>query len=359
MGSSSIIATRKRQVYMAHICSKCQFPTVSLVVIEAKAEKTYSFFESKAEHIANETANNAIEYEIKRIENCRHTKKVLTEKEKGRSIAWGHYCSSSIFGFDNPCPNCKNIEPWQRQNDSTLDYSKIITELKDVNFPLVFKEKGKITQWINSSVSSLRQEIEKKRQNKILVEQAAIKTINSAKKLKKIKEQLESIPELKDRDSVNDHMRKYYDYKEQLGILDFKVRNLVNSTIEEDKIKLENLNKIIADKKQAIKFNIDFEQETLIYNQSVAFGCTEKIMTVEFANTVNYYYAPNDIPKELFSTIDENEKTNEKELAVELEIEESIDTEFGKHKPAIFCRKCGFKLLQNSVFCSKCGIKID
>lgn len=114
MSSSRMIATRKRPVFMAHICSECGFPVISIVQIEAEAQKSYSFFQEKAAQIASETADNAINEEISRIEACKNSRSVLTGKRSGSSmIAPGHFCSASFSGFQTSCPFCSNIEPWQ------------------------------------------------------------------------------------------------------------------------------------------------------------------------------------------------------------------------------------------------------
>ena len=114
MASSRMIATRKRPVFMSHICSKCGFPMISVVQIESEAQKTYTFSQEKASQIASDTAENAIEDEIRRIESCRRDRVVLVGKlKKGSMISPGYFCDASFSGHQTRCPYCGNLEPWK------------------------------------------------------------------------------------------------------------------------------------------------------------------------------------------------------------------------------------------------------
>ena len=86
MASSRMIVTKKRGVFMAHVCSGCGFPRVTAVLIEATAEKSYSISRSYAEQIASETAENAIQAEIKAIDTCYSTRQPLVGSHKGNGM---------------------------------------------------------------------------------------------------------------------------------------------------------------------------------------------------------------------------------------------------------------------------------
>ena len=351
MGSSRIIATRRRNVLMAHICSECNFPVITVVQIESEAQKTYSFSQTKAEQIAGKTADDAIEHEIRRIENCRRTKTVLISKEKkGSMIAPGHFCDSSISGFEGPCPYCANTEPWQTSS------KKAISELNDDNFPIVFKEADNAEQWAHECVSKLMEKIEEKRNDILLVERASTKSVESTKKIQLWQQQLIEIPELKDSEKIKNELQQYQIRKKQLGLLDFKGRKEVNSGIKILELKLEDVNKIISRKVKPINDNIKREQEELLHNQAIAFGLTGNIIVRKQGRSFGYYYEPNSIPEELISTPSKNDLVEKENTVIINETKEQSEKRTDEN---IFCRKCGFKLIPDSAFCTKCGSKID
>ncbi len=147
---------------MAHICSGCGFPIISIVEIEAVAQKTYAFMQSKAEQIASQTANDAIENNICRIESCRSTKIPLAEKVEEEDISYlGCFCDSSILGLAAICPCCGNVEPWQ-PSKSVLPQKKM-SDLEEKNFPIVFREGGKAERWAKDYVANLIADIKGKR----------------------------------------------------------------------------------------------------------------------------------------------------------------------------------------------------
>ena len=151
MGSPRMIATRKQAVFMSHVCSKCAFPLISVVRIESESQKSYTFSQDKASKIASNTAENAIEDEIHRIESCRKDRTVLVGKlKKGSMISPGYFCDSSFTGHQTRCPYCGNLEPWKGSSPD----GKTFDELADANFPVVFKDANDAENWAKDIVVS-------------------------------------------------------------------------------------------------------------------------------------------------------------------------------------------------------------
>lgn len=147
MASSRMIATRKRGVFMVHICSECGFPMITVVQIESESEKTYTFSQSIASQIASDTAENAITDEIKRIESCYNTKTQLVGKQKGSGmISPGYFCTSSFSGYVSQCPKCLNVEPWKSSSSK-----KKMDDLERDNFPVVCIIKNQLKELVRSS----------------------------------------------------------------------------------------------------------------------------------------------------------------------------------------------------------------
>ena len=343
MSSSKIIAKRRRQVYMSHICSKCGFPTISLVLIESEASKGYMVMQSKAEKIASDTADEAIENEIKRINNCSKTKKVLEKRVYDNpSLGFDLFCKSCISEFDSPCSYCGNLESWQSETDAA---SKSINELEDCNFPNVFKDVNEAEQWAHNYILTLIKEIDKKREDSLVIEQAEKELIENLKFLQEEKYKLVSIAEY----SVRDNLKKLLDenecLKNELGILDFKRRKSVGFEIKVLRLKLEDINKTIAEKEKVIVSEIKKLEDCALKKQAIAFGCSSDINVIQQKNVFTYLYKANDIPSEILLQLSNSTEKNK-------------NNDICSDDKIVFCRKCGFKLIEDSAFCTKCGEKI-
>lgn len=358
MASSRMIATRKQQVFMAHICSNCGFPVITVVQIQSKAEKSYTFSQSKAAQIASETADNAIEHEIHRIESCGHTKSPLMEKEKKPiMISPGYFCESSISGFASHCPNCSNIEPWK---SATPALSKInMDALTEENFPVVFKDANEAEKWARDYILGMIADIENKRKDPLLVRQAEISALQSIKTIQSLEKQLADIPERKEKELLSSQLQEYKAYQNQLGLLDVKGKKEANAQIKVLELKLADISKAIADKADPLQTVIKQEQSELLPVQAIAFGCTGAVTTQRSGYTMSYHYEPNPISEQLSAEDPEaaEEKTEINHVDTARPLPEENNDAFSQDE-IIFCRRCGFKLLPGSIYCTQCGVKV-
>lgn len=351
MGNSWMIATRKRDVFMAHICSECGFPMITVVQIEAEAQKTYVFSQSKAGQIASETAENAIREEMMRIESCYSTNQVLVGTHKGNGmIAPGHFCTSSFRGYASRCPRCLNIEPWKSNAAK-----KRMNELNKENFPTVFADADKAESWAFSIVRKLVAEILKKREDNSAVGEAIERVIESKIRLEMLREDLDSIPETFDRDRLKTELANAEKLKLQLGILDFKNKRIVNERINIIKLQIKDLSEIIEKKETPIADRIIELENELLFTQSIAFGCSDGVLSKKRGNAFSYFFSPNDIPDHITSKIEHHNGDTVKTVLEPQE--EALPVNEDIEKP-VFCRKCGYKLLADSAFCTKCGAKV-
>lgn len=350
MASSRMIATRKQSVFMAHICSKCGFPLISVVQIESEAQKTYTFSKEKAGQIASDTAENAIEEEIRRIESCRREKTVLVGKiKRGSMIYPGYFCDASFSGHQTRCPYCGNLEPWK----SSSSDGKTIDQLADDNFPVVFKNANDAENWAKASVNDLIHVINIQRQNADEVTNAISSALSIRQNLEWYLKLSESIPEKYQLEQLKDQLKSFEKRKSQLGILDLKGRKEVGSAIKATEVKIADLSKVIATKDAPFLDQIQTNRQNLLHAQAVAFGCTDNIMVMRNGNAFSYQYVANDIPEEL---LDRENKAAEKQI---VGCEKTPETNFEQMSAPLFCRKCGYKLLPDSVFCTKCGARVQ
>jgi len=202
----------------------------------------------------------------------------------------------------------------------------------------------------------INEKIEEKRNDILLVEQSLTKSVESTKRIQLWQQQLIEIPELKDSEKIKNELQQYRIRKKQLGLLDFKGKKEVNSSIKILELKLEDVNKIISRKMKPINDNIKREQEELLHNQAIAFGLTGNIVVKKQGMSFSYFYEPNRIPEELILTPSKDDLTEEENSVV---INEPNEQSEKRHDKINFCRKCGFKLIPDSAFCTKCGSKVD
>lgn len=355
MASSRMIATRKQGVFMAHICSVCGFPTISVVQIEAEAEKTYTFSQSKAEAIASETADNAINEEIWRIESCYNSKQPLVGKQKGSGmIAPGHFCSSSFSGFATGCPSCLSIEPWQSATSK-----KKMDELVKENFPVVFKDANKAEQWAFDKVREMVAQIASKREDALVVEQAI-------KEFKEVKAQIliwayemNNLPEQVEYDRLNEELSVAKKQKASLGLFDFKLKKTVSEKIKMLEPIVKKRKEELDKKVEPIARRIVDTGNQLRTTQAIAFGYTDDILSKENGNAFSYFFDPNEAPDDIMAEIEdyvEQAKSGKQPSFAPKATPAAAPT---CSDEAVYCRKCGFKLLPDSTFCTKCGSVID
>lgn len=349
MGSPSMIATRKQTVFMAHICSKCGFPLISIVQIEAEASKSYTFMQEKAGQIASDTATKAIEDEIHRIESCRMDRVVLLGKlKKGSMISPGYFCSASFTGHQTRCPYCGNLEPWKESSSK----GNTMEQLEDANFPVVFKNAKEAEKWANDRVEDIIQSINNQRQNTDIVRNAVSVVLPIRRNLERDLELSASIPEKNQLEQLKNQLKTLEKKKSQLGILDLKGKKEVGSAIKVTELKIADLSKVIATKDAPLLDQIQVNRQNLLHAQAVAFGCTDSIMVMRNGNAFSYQYVANDIPEEFLA------KENEEHIAEPEICEKTPEKSAELTSAPLFCRKCGYKLLPDSVFCIKCGARV-
>ncbi len=352
MASSRMIATRKRPVFMSHICSKCGFPMISVLQIESEAQKTYTFSQERASQIASDTAENAIEDEIRRIESCRRDRVVLVGKlKKGSMISPGYFCNASFSGHQTRCPYCGNLEPWK---GASLN-GKTIDQLADDNFPVVFKDANDAENWATSRVNDLIEAINNQRQNAAAVRNSISSVLSIRRNLEKYLELSASIPEKDQLTQLKNQLTNLEMRKGQLGILDLKGKKEIGSAIKITELKIADISKVIAMKDAPYLEKIQANRYNLLCTQAVAFGCTNQIVPIRNGNAFSYQYVANDIPEEFL--IGANEDAAERIAEPEM-CEKTQEANVAQTSTPLFCRKCGYKLLPDSVFCTKCGSRV-
>ena len=253
----------------------------------------------------------------------------------------------------SPCPKCFNLEPWQFSNAE-----KVMDELEVDNFPTVFTDAKEAEEWAIDKVKEHMEIIDIMRTSEKTRKDAAIKVNDSKLKIKSWLDELNSVPERDGLDQLKAELSKAEGLKPQLGVLDFKKKKVLNEKINTLQAQIKNLNDVIHRKTTPLEKRILKLGNELITTQSIAFGYSDKIASKEVGNTVSYYISPNDSPTEVTST-----DNNPQPIAIEASIAPTEDiilpNKFITDDKPVFCRKCGFKLLDNSSFCTKCGTKVD
>lgn len=339
MSSSRVIAKRRQFVLIGHICSHCKVPVVATVLISAEAQKTYSFSQSKAAEIAGDTANEAIQSEIRRIKSCRTSRCVLYAKADYRSmISPGHFRDSSISGFDRPCPNCRKLELWKNPSASRRE----LEELGDENFPSVFQDNEAAEEWAQKANETVIAQIEQARLSAEAVSAAKKEAVVLYLQVERLKKQRDSIPELIQRAQLMQENALLTKQKEKIGLLDLKGRREVNSKLKILSLRLRDIDRVIHDKQDKINLQIIEKKVQLQKAQQMAYGCAGGSLVVGGAGMAYFPIKANEIPAE--------------DLA-QYEPMEPAPQENAESRP-LFCRKCGVSLMPDSIFCRRCGAKV-
>lgn len=108
------VATSRKEIIIAHICSKCGQPVVQKCTLLADG-RANAFFHEK--DMAEEARDMALAQAYKDIALCRKLPRQLgstTEVNTNKNRMWAFY---QIEKLDVPCP-CGHIEPWQLKKKS-------------------------------------------------------------------------------------------------------------------------------------------------------------------------------------------------------------------------------------------------
>lgn len=108
------VATARKKIIIAHICSKCGQPVIQECQLYADG-RANAFFHEK--DMAEEARELAFQQAYKDIALCRKLPRQLgsmTEVQTNNSRMWAFY---KVENLDSPC-KCGHIEPWQQGKKS-------------------------------------------------------------------------------------------------------------------------------------------------------------------------------------------------------------------------------------------------
>lgn len=285
MSSPRIIITKKQPVFMGHVCSLCGCPVVSSVLIEAEAQRSYTFSESKAERIARDTADVAICDEIRRIEKCQVSRSVLVSKvPKSSMIEPGWFCNSHISGFDYPCPNCGNMEPWQIEDTNR----NRIQELEDKSFPSIFLEYKESENWAISYNQSIITQIGTIRENADRVALAESEVSKLLAEIENIKKQRDSIPELGQIITMEKEQKWLMEKIKEAGLFNFGEKKAIKERLNVLSICIDELNSVLKRKQNSLDQQIAKRKRMLHQSQRIAYGCTGRSLV--YGNNHSAYF---------------------------------------------------------------------
>jgi len=374
MSGSRVIVTKRQPVIMGHVCSCCGSPVLSTVLIEARVQKTYMFSMSKAEEIAEETAEQEIQDGIKRIETCKRTRYMLVPKVKeSKMIEPGHFSDASMSGLDSKCPNCLNYEPWQPLTGA----KKKLGELEDDNFPNAFSDYKEAETWALNYNQRMINRIESIRASIDDVETAKKDAIRLYSLIENMKQQRDSLPELAQRDTLKAEYDLLEKQKANIGLLDFSGRKALNDKKKVISLRLNDVNSYISDAQRNINLQIIGKQVMLDTIQAIAYGCTGKSLVKKLGIAVSVQIEANRIPRsdiETYAPISTNRHEPDQIRSMEsyymmiksqsVEVDQSA--EVGQSLPdaidvtvsedgMIVCQECGFKQKDDRTICFNCG----
>lgn len=360
MGQSRMQYIVKKLVSLTHVCSNCHFPVVSLVVIEARAIKGYMFVPSNATEAACEAATLAANNTIQRINNLYKTKEIFEPFIK-EMVASADSCSVHVFSegngyFYSVCPYCGKIEPWLDSSLKREIAEKEIAKLPRESFPTVYRDFKEASIRAEVYVKRKIEDIERKRENTAIVEQAKNLFYQTKPKVESLNNRIQSIPEYIELESKKRQIQELQSRKEKTGAFNFKEKKEIKKSIEKLSAEVQELIKSVDVLKNPLDKELQKEKEILDHNQLLAFGCNPEVSLKQINASFCFYYVPNNPPPEPKPSIKE-------EVITKQIIESSVPTNdngiSNNVRKPMFCHKCGAKLLANSSFCSFCGAKLE
>ena len=361
MSTPHINGRMEKNIVVSYICSKCNNPVIEIVKV--KTEGWINGINNSSEYNLQKNLSEKIEFEINRINRIKNNPVLLEPQvNKVNPMHYGPYTESFISGYDKCCPLCYSYEPWQ-SNQSTLAFS----DLKDENYPIVYKSFEKAEK---QAFSFLNDKINE-RNNKTL----SLETIENAKselnhlipELSLLNNEINNISEIKELVSLREKKDNLVKEKASIRLFDIKGRKEIIEKINSIQAKINDLDDVVH--KKLTKFNnrIKHIEIRILSYKAIAYGYSGAIKKAESYSNLCYYAEPNTIPDEELLAIN---GTSEKQTSCSIQEsvitkDDNIKNEETVNTPEelindipVFCRKCGFKLLEDSIYCAKCGTKI-
>ena len=346
MSSSRVIVSKQEPVYLAHICSCCDSPILSVVLIYAKAEKVYSFSQKKAQEAASDDAGLAIIRQIRRIEDCKRDHRPLTAALM-KDSSYGRYCESSISGFDAPCPICGAYEPWKNMRLEKLPMS----QLKEENFPRVIRQQNDAHAWVQKVMEERIEQIKQAQPTAETVLNAKKEAVILNEEILRLEEQRGRIPELAQMRLLQQENAALAGQAKKIGLLDLKRKRENKERLKICALRMRDVKALLAKKQVQLTEQIIPKMLRLQEVQVTAYGCTGGIRSKTCGNTVAYQVEPNPIcPQDIITYRSANAVPEHAEGVRTLVADDAA-------RP-MFCRKCGARLLQDSTFCRRCGTEV-
>ena len=153
----SKIATERRKIILAHVCSKCGKPLAQEFTLMTDG-RANAFFHEKEK--ALHAKDMAFEQAMKDIALCRTEPRQLgsmTQVDPGENREWAFY---QIEGLDvAPC-SCGHIEPWQLRKksawnpvDDPFQHRARITGLPAASCPVLLTSPEALEAWLKDPES--------------------------------------------------------------------------------------------------------------------------------------------------------------------------------------------------------------
>ncbi|MBQ4566005.1 MAG: zinc ribbon domain-containing protein [Oscillospiraceae bacterium] len=342
MSTSRIFVTKRRVVYLCHICSSCNYPVLSYVTITSEGQKTYSFMQEHATDLADRLAEEGIQDEIVRIRERIVARGVLTSTGNRNSFRGvGRFCNSRLTGQNSPCPNCGAYESWMEGHKGKLS----LNNTPKLSFPTLFTVFSEAEEWAISYIQTLINKAQCSQLSEVSIANARRDHVRLCISIEDLISQRDSLPEIAQKKALLKEQEIVVQNKKSLHFFDIRKKNSMNQTLKEIELRLRDLDKNITLQQFALNKEIKRRANLLREEQIKAYGCSGKHIVQQEGESIVFLVEPSSIDNAAFSYY-------VSELLSELQGNST-------YEESKFCRKCG-KSLSNSVsFCRVCGAKIE
>ena len=366
MSWDSVTAKKKNSYICGFVCTNCNSPIITRILIEAEATKSAPFITKKVEQEASDVATNTIKELLLNLQSFSKTGEpfaqtkieeetfslVIKGEIRGLPVGFGKLCGP--FGADELfnciCPHCEAVKVrWKKITILGID-------LEPNEVFSVFESFDEAKLWALNYLERQAKIIGDIRQDKELINAHRESYITNQIKLNEAQAYINLLSERIELEELNKKRSDLSTKRYLLKPWNIKEKKVISSDIDIIDANIEKLKQYIKDAEAPYIKIIEEASEKSRYDELIAYGLSGEITAYKATKGINIAFV-----NKMNPPLEEDDKRIKEgiiRVKAQQNSEHLLEIPSKETNDFIYCRKCGDKILSDSAFCPKCGEQV-